>query len=436
MGPAHSLREGPEVVKMREIYRWPARCLALVGVAWSWSAAAAPCSSVSRTNVVRCALAGSLERQAGEAAVRAASGRVQATEPFLPSNPELAFTGARRRTTTDSTLNWSASLGVELEISGQRGARRRAAGAEREAEQRAVNAIERSTAAEALRLYFEVLATREEQRVMKQLEAASTRVWEAARAAAERGAAAGIEADVADAARVATQQRRLEATRTERAATASLAGLLGLSTTQPLDVSGPLEPLQRAEHVRRELIPPDSPEVLALAAEKRAATARASAFRRSRVPNPRVSVIVERDGFNENVLGVGLAFPLPLPQPLGRTAAGEIAENEALAERASLLAEGERRAARAALARALAAYDAALEASRSFSAERVAHAEQTSANLAAEVAAGHVPIRDAIVFQGPLLELQLGAVAARKALCLASLDVVRAAGLRLEGDLP
>ncbi len=259
------------------------------------------------------------------------------------------------------------------------------------------------------------------------------RVWEAARAAAERGAAAGVEADVADAARVSTQQRRLEAAREERAATASLAGLLGLSPTQPLDVSGPLEPLQRAGDVRRELIPPDSPEVLALAAEKRAATARASAFRRSRVPSPTISVFVEHDGFNENVLGVGLAFPLPLPQPIGRTAAGEIAENEALADRAGLLAERERRAARAALARALASYDAALEASRTFSAERVTHAEQTSTNLAAEVAAGHVPIRDAIVFQGPLLELQLGAVAARKALCLASLEVVRAAGLPLDG---
>jgi outer membrane protein, heavy metal efflux system len=135
-------------------------------------------------------------------------------------------------------------------------------------------------------------------------------------------------------------------------------------------------------------------------------------------------------------VGLGLAFPLPLPQPIGRTAAGEIAENEALAERAGLLAERERRGTRAALARALAGYDAALEASHTFSAERVAHAEQTGANLAAAVAAGRVPIRDAIVFQGPLLELQLGAVAAKRALCLASLEVVRAAGLPLEGDQP
>ena len=118
---------------MCEISRWLARCVALVSVAWSWSAAAAPCSHVSRSNVVGCALAASLERQAGEAAVRASEGRVQATDPWLPSNPELAVTGARRRTAAESTLNWSASLGVELEIAGQRGARRRAALAERDA---------------------------------------------------------------------------------------------------------------------------------------------------------------------------------------------------------------------------------------------------------------------------------------------------------------
>ena len=242
---------------MRDIFRWPARCVALLTLIWSWPAAAAPCASVSRSNLVRCAHAARLERQAGKAAVRAATGRVQATDPWLASNPALDLSGSRRRGPTESTLNWSASLGVELEIAGQRGARRSAALADREAQQNLVGAVERATAVEAIRLYFEVLAAREEQRVLGQMEAAATRVWEAAHAAAERGAAAGIEADVADAARVSTQQHKLEATRDERAASASLASLLGLSPTTPLDVAGALEPLQRAASVPTELSPPD-----------------------------------------------------------------------------------------------------------------------------------------------------------------------------------
>ena len=42
-------------------------------------------------------------------------------------------------------------------------------------------------------------------------------------------------------------------------------------------------------------------------------------------------------------------------------------------------------------------------------------------------------IRDAIVLQQPLLELLLGAIEAKKALCLASIEVVQVSGLALDG---
>src|SRR6188768_1585288 len=168
---------------MRDISRWPARCLALLTLGWSWQVSAAPCTSVSRANVARCAVAASLERQATDASLRAAQGRVQATDPWLPSNPALDLSGSRREGPSGKTLNWSASLGVELEIAGQRGARRSAALAERDAQKSAVGAVERATAREALSLYFEVLAARDEQRVLAQMDAAATRVWQAAQAA-------------------------------------------------------------------------------------------------------------------------------------------------------------------------------------------------------------------------------------------------------------
>ena len=421
---------------MRQVLHWPAFGSAVLTLVWACAAGAAPCASVSRANVARCALAASLERQASDAAVRATNGRVQATDPWLPSNPSLELSGSRRQGPATATLNWSASLGLELEIAGQRGARRSAALAERDAQSSTKGGLERAIAAEALRLYYELLAAREQQRVLQQMEATATRVWQAAQAAAERGAAAGIEADVADAARLATQQQRLEATRAERDATTALASLLGLASSSKLVVSGALEPLEAAASVPSGLSPPDSPEAVTLAAEKRAATARASAFRRARVPNPTVSLFAQRDGFDENVLGLALAVRLPLPQPLGRSLAGEIAESEALAERASLLVRQERWASRAALARALVAFETAQEGSRAFSAERLQHAEQTLTSLASEVQAGRVPIRDAIIFQGPLLELQLAAIAAQRALCLASIEVVRAAGLPLLGAQP
>jgi cobalt-zinc-cadmium efflux system outer membrane protein len=414
--------------------RW-IHCVFIAAVAaWASPAAAGPCSTISRSNLVACVEQASLERRAGQAAVRAADGRVRATDHWLPANPTVELTGARRWVTNASALNWSASLGVQLEIAGQRGARRTAAVAEREAQRSVVVAIERTTASEAFRLYFELLSARETRAVLEKLDAASKRVWEAAKAAAERGVAAGIEADVAEAAHLSVVRRELDAVREERTAAASLENLLGLAQTERLEVTGSLEPLTSAGYVQDRLVPPDSPEVLALSAEKRAALARASAFRRARVPSPTVSVFVQRDGFDENVVGLGLAFPLTLPEPIGRTSAGEVAENEALAERAALLAEKSRRTIRADLARVLATYAAAEQAIRAFSDERIARAEQTSESLASEVQAGRVSIRDAIVFQAPLLELMLGAIESRRALCLASVELVRAAGLPLDGS--
>lgn len=408
--------------------------LAFLGVAWASHAAAAPCAEVSRHTLARCVRQASLERRAGEAAVRAAEGRVQASDPWLPSSPTLALSGSRRRAPDQSALNWSASLGVELEIAGQRGARREAALAEREAERNLTAAGGRALTAQAFELYFAVLAAREERELLAKLDAASARVVEAAKAAAERGAAAGIDADVADTAHIAILQRKIDAARDERLATASLSALVGLLPTEPLTVSGSLQPLEQAARVRLSSAPSDAPDVLALTAERRAFSARASALRRSRVPNPTVSLFLQREGFNEDVVGIGLAIPLPLPEPLGRTFAGQIAENEALAERATLLAENRRRGKRAELARAVAAYDSALEMLAAFDPERVGRAQRASEDLAAEVQAGRLSIRDAVVLQGPLLELRLAAIQARRTLCQTSVELLRAAGAAFEGE--
>jgi cobalt-zinc-cadmium efflux system outer membrane protein len=305
--------------------------------------------------------------------------------------------------------------------------------AEREAERHGLEANARETASEAFRFYFEVLAAREQRQVLERLLATTTRVFEAARAAADRGAAAGIDAEVADSARIAVLQRAAAAARAEQLATVTLASLVGLLPPQQPRIAGALEPLASAERVGLGTSLPDSPEALAFVAEKRAFSARASSLRRSRVPNPKLSVFVQREGFNEDVLGVGLSLPLPLPEPVGRTFAGQIAENEAFSERAGFLAENSRRTRRTELSRAIAEYQVANEIARAFSAERAVRAQRALDNLSSEVQAGRVSIRDAVVLQGPLLDLLLGAIEARKSLCLASLELVRAAGLPFEG---
>jgi cobalt-zinc-cadmium efflux system outer membrane protein len=390
--------------------------------------AADSCTSITRSNLISCVTHASLSRDAGVAGIQAAEGRIEAATPWLPSSPVVSLTGARRDAPQGSTFDWSASLGIELEIAGQRGARRKAAVAEVNAERKNLEVIERSVATAAWQSFFDLLAAEESLKLTQRLEAASKRVWQAAQAAAERGVAPGVEADLAEAAHVRIVQRRIDAQRDVQTHQSELATLLGLDAAS-LRIAGALEPL-RIEQPKT-VASSDRPEVAALEAQGAAFSARASALRRSRVPNPTVSVFVQKDGFDEKVLGVGLAFPLPLPEPVGRMHSGEIAENEALARRAALLAAESRRSAKGDLQRALADYAAALEATQAYDQSRLQRSEATLASLAAQVEAGRLSTRDAVILQEPLFDVLLGAIESRRRLCVASADVAQAAGLRL-----
>jgi len=394
-------------------------------------AEAPACRTITRTNLVGCVLRANAAQKAARAGVDAAEGRVQATEPWFPTSPSLTLAASRRTAGEQAALNFSASLGVELELSGARGARRDAATADKQAEALVVTRVERAAAAFAWTTYFESVAASEEVRLLARLERASERVLEAARAWARKGSLAGVEADLAEASYLRVAGRRLERQHDEQRARAELAGLLGFERAEDVTVTGELAPLADAERAdARTLAEP--PEAAELEAKSRAFAAQASAHRRSRLPNPTLSAFAARDGFDENVLGVGLALPLPLPEPVGRMHAGEIAESEARARQAKLLATDSRRRQRAALLSALAGYAAARGTLGLYTPERVERAEATLASLAAEVEAARIGVRDAVIVQEPLLELLLAAVEARKALCLRSVEVERAAGARLE----
>lgn len=394
-------------------------------------AEATECRTITRKNLISCVLQANAAKQAARAGVEAAEGRIRTTDPWFPTSPSLSFAASRRTAGDQQALNWNASLGVELEVSGSRGARREAATADKQAETLAVTRVERAAAAAAWTLYFESVAAAEEVRLLLRLERASERVRDAARAWAAKGSLAGVEADLAEASYLRVAARRLERQRDERSARAELAGLLGFEGTEDLTVTGELSPLANAERADARSLP-EPPEAALLEARSRAFAARASAERRRRFPNPTLSAFVGRDGFDENVLGMGLALPLPLPEPLGRMHTGEIAESEALARQAKLLATDSRRRQRAALLSALAGYASARDALGLYTAERVARAETTLASLATEVEAARIGVRDAVIVQEPLLDLLLASVEAKKALCLRSVDVEHAAGVRLE----
>ena len=180
----------------------------------------------------------------------------------------------------------------------------------------------------------------------------------------------------------------------------------------------------------------DRPDVLALQAAGRAHEARAALYRRSRIPNPTIGVFVQNDGFNERVIGAESSLPIPLPQPVGRTYAGEIAEAEALSRRAKTEVEQARRDIRFDLANARATFAAVRAQSDLYTAERLGRAEQNLRAITSEIEAGRLAIRDAIVAQQALVEMLRMGLETRKNLAISSVDLAVAAGYPHEKGAP
>lgn len=398
------------------------------------------CTPINRANLVHCAMEASLVSKAQRQGLEAIEGRQEAASPVLPSNPVLALSGARRESAGQGpVINWYATLSQEIEISGQRAAKKRAADAEKEAQEKTVTMTEREVAAAAWRAYFEAIAAREAVRLSEELEALTGKVAAATKAAADKGLLSGVEADVADVMHLRVVQEKLAATRREKQATAALSSLMGLDPRRAAVVEGELIPLADVEAFAAKQNPralDERPEVQALEAAGRAQEARASMYRRARVPNPTLSVFVQNDGFNERVFGLGLSLPIPLPQPVGRTYAGEIIEADALARRSKTQADEARREIRLELANAIAAYASLRAQNEIYTADRMGRAEQSLRAITTEIEAGRLAVRDALLSQQALMDLRRVALDAKTNLALGSVDLAQTAGYPLERGAP
>lgn len=397
------------------------------------------CAVIGRANVARCALVASATVRAEREGVAAAEGRATATAPWFPANPTLSATLGRRSGAggRSEALNYSAALSQEIELAGRRGALRREAAAGVAARAQDLTASARRTAGDAYVAYFASIAARDALEVARRLETTAQQIARVTRGRADAGAGAPLDAEIADAASLRAVQGRLAAEGDVRSASARLASMLGRDPMRALDVEGALEPLRGSEALARAVgggAVRERPEVRALASEARAFDARAEAFRRARIPGITLQVFAQNDGFDERVYGAGVSVPIPLPQPVGRLFTGEIREAESLARQATARSDALARAFAADLASAVADYEARQRERALFTPERVDRSERLLSEVGVEIESGRLAVRDALLAQQQLIEVLRGYVEARRALCVASVDLAVAAGVPLEGE--
>lgn len=382
-------------------------------------------AALTRANVVACAQQRSPMLAAELAVLHGAEGRREAARPFLPTNPMLSASIASRTGAEARATNWSLTLAQELEIAGQSGLRVEAAEAEVLSQTHQLQVVRASLAEQVWLTWFATLAARERVALARRIELARLEVAKTALGMSTTGLASPVDAAVADASAVAASQRRLDAENAATLAEVQLRQWVGVSTSPP---EGALEPLAVPTSTASE-----RPELRSLEALLHASARRVELLRRTRAPNPTLSLFAQNDGFDEKVFGVGLGLPIPLPQPLGRTKAGEIAEAAGLEERLHADLErlarelkGEREAASATLSKSVAAR--AL-----YSRERTERANAALQAISTQLNAGRLTVREALISQQALVEFLEAEVDAREALCAASVRLLRTHGGSLEG---
>lgn len=411
----------------------------VLGPAMAAAASSPACPArMSPADAVRCALATNPDVRIARRELDVVAGRRYTAGTTLPSFPQIDLLGAGRSTVGDSAFNTYVLLKQEFEIAGQKSARLDEVDAEAAAQLRRVAAAENDAAARTLSAYFDVIAAEkrvETGRLLARIGddlATFARVRVAGELLSEvdgratesealqlRALAVGAERDLA-VARVAFQHSFGDDAPEGASPSAELAALgapfsLGALVERALTVRG---------------------EIAAAEQESRMFEARATLFDRLGVPNVTFQLVMQRDGFRENVFGAGMSIPIRLPGNIGPSRKGEAQEARAAQAQSLVTTEGVRRRVRLEVARAHADLVARTATVALYAPAAIEAARRDLEALRDQVVAGRVPVRDALVLQRSFVDLLEKDIEARHALALASVELVRAAALPWPGAQP
>lgn len=400
-------------------------------------AAAQSCEgSLRRDDVVRCALAASLDVRLARAELKSIEARRIEAGVVLPTNPVIAGQVMGRvggaNVSIGKPVEWQVSLSQEIEIAGQRSARRARVDAQVATQLRRVAAAEKEVGAAALGAYFDALAADATLALTDELARTSDGLAVYAEERAKESLVAPIDAHAMRAEAVRFGLLRASAQERRDLANAALATLLarhevslaGDDLPQPADRPVPtLTLIARGLAARADLAVAET--------ERRVAERDVELLKLTRVPNPTLTAFTGLNVLGEQEVGGTLSLPIPLPAPIGHTNAGPIAEANAKRQEADVAIERLQRQIRLEVTQAVAAERARAAALSGFSPKLLQQAHADLQALRDGIASRQLSIRDALQAQRTLIELLLADVDARLAYARSWVQLKRATG-----DLP
>lgn len=335
--------------------------------------------------------------------------RAQLRQARLPAfNPELevvlpgAATGA-------GVNEYEASLGLSLEVAGQRGLRSRAARMGVSRADASVRDAGRIRVAEASLAFYAAVAARRRLALADQALTLGDRLFAAVRTQRREGEISVLEANLAEIESGRARARVLGARREASSAELELRRVTGLVDGPPLRLGSDLPAAPLAARLDLAALTADAlgrrPDVTAAAAAVQEFRALGTLARREALPNLRLAGVAERDtDGGDTRLGVGVGISLPL---LNRNQ-GRVAERRAQAEQAELRRQALELRVRTQVADAYRSYVTASEEAAVYERDVLQPARENGTLLETAYRAGKIDLPTLLLLRNQLLEAESG----------------------------
>ncbi|MBK8397809.1 MAG: TolC family protein [Leptospiraceae bacterium] len=390
--------------------------------------------------IVECVLDHSPEFKKTRLELIAIKGKKIAASYLFPSNPTISVVNAyRKQSQSDVTIfnpvpqtafNGELQASQEFYLGGQRGKRMEVAESEFSAQIKRVSIMERNTTAEALSAAVFYRNSLEEFKITEFLYQNSLDMAKVVQARAEKGLAAEIDADIANAEVSKTSRLLNSSIRKRDGAKGNLTVMMGVNFNLPLSIIDTIPDIKLNTTNTEELVATalkQRTEIEEGTLNIRIAQKRIELLKREAIPNLTVSAYVQRDGFNENVVGGRASIPLRV----WRDNSGEILESQAKKDQSITNLEVNQHTIHFEVIKAVTNYNSLRAEFNNYPQELLKKVDANLLSLKKALSAGQINIRDALVAQNSLVGLKLSYIQSQSDYDLSKIELIRSIGFPL-----
>ncbi len=386
--------------------------------------------------VVECVLNHSPEYKTAKYEIGALEGKKKIASYLFPSNPFISISQAGRKGNESGLLgnesvsvyNGELLVSQEVYFSAQRSVRIKIANSEMSSAERKLIAIERNTIAEALNASIIYQYAKEETFLYEALLKIADDIFRVIKTRSEKGLSPLIEADLAESELLRAHRSLQIAKRNQEKAKITLSVMMGIKSQLPLKIIDTFEDPKYKKQTTEDLLEyaiKYRPEVESFEHLVQSNVKRLDLLYKEKIPNPIFSAYMQKDGFNENVIGGRVSLPLRI----WRDQSGEVQEGKYRIEQSKSIAEVNRHTISLEVLKAYSDYESLQNELESYSPMLMKKVEINIEFLKKALMQGQVNLKEALILQQSFLNLKVNFLGTRLQYALSGIELLRASGV-------